>query len=255
MPLSATSWPLMSRHYVRIQSHMPRGSIVAGFLDDMRWSRRKLRRLPSKSYVFWSSCSIWMVAIVCFTRYACTLTHRIASLCDIVVHGWNYRVWLAEWAQLSLVDEFDFTTRKIYQNFSNYSAWQRRAHLFPARLRETGSGGCEAMLRNEVEMCRNAAWTEPGDQSVWFYQRWLFGRLPALLGGEMQMLLTRLAGEQLNSMLELVAEEPSAALAISFVVFLLRLIGDTDVRIPTLLAQLATVDPTREAYWKTQVEK
>lgn len=147
----------------------------------------------------------------------------------ILVHGWNYRIWLADWAGLSIIDEFDFTTVKIYQNFSNYSAWQRRAHLLPDFLSSSAGDSDfkkESILRNEVEMCRNAAWTEPSDQSIWFYQKWLFSDLPKLFvdtDSKIPELMNKLAGEQLKSIRELIEEEKrqfQVALAMSFAVFL-----------------------------------
>ncbi len=156
----------------------------------------------------------------------------------LLVHGWNYRIWLADWAQLSVVDEFDFTTRKIYENFSNYSAWQRRAHLFVSYAREIGD--IASLLRNEVEMCRTAAWTEPADQSVWFYQKWLFSELPKLIP-EHAELLSKLQAEQIASIRELIVEEPSAALAHSF---LLQFDAEYSVT-----HKLPEIDPLRRAYW------
>jgi hypothetical protein len=181
------------------------------------------------------------------------------ALHNIIVHGWNYRIWLADFAQLSVLDEFDFTTRKIYENFSNYSAWQRRAHILPAHL-DGLEGELEraSLLRNEAELSRSAAWTEPKDQSVWFYQRWFFSRLPGLLKRDSERTLIRsLAREQIVSIEDLIREEPSAALAHAFLVFMLRLDGErragNEPAIKALLCRLADIDPLRKGHWEGQV--
>lgn len=156
------------------------------------------------------------------------------------------------WAELSVIDEFDFTTLKIYQNFSNYSAWQRRAHLLPKYLDESGVD-VDYFLRNEVELCRNAAWTEPSDQSIWFYQRWFFSELPKLIPNH-EALLISLARDQIKSIEELIEEEgrgSSVALAMSFVVFIaenaLELKGDAKIQM--YLDQLKVVDPLRIGHY------
>lgn len=153
------------------------------------------------------------------------------------------------------MDEFDFTTCKIYENFSNYSAWQRRAHLLPAYLNAMSEETAvrASLLRNEVELCRNAAWTEPADQSVWFYQRWFFEQLPgALCSDDEKELIKLLATEQLKSMEELIKEEPNAALAHSFVLFLVeRFEGQVQSGRPReLLEHLLRIDPLRREYWQ-----
>lgn len=60
---------------------------------------------------------------------------------SIVVHGWNYRRYvvchLKQVAQseekILMINqqEYDFTTKKINQSFSNYSAWHQRSKLLP----------------------------------------------------------------------------------------------------------------------------
>ena len=162
-----------------------------------------------------------------------------------LVHGWNYRIWLAEWARLPISDEFDFTSRKIYENFSNYSAWHRRTLLFVPFLEQLpGEEGVKEFLKNEVELCRNAAWTEPADQSVWFYQRWLFFGLPRQLkSAELVRLIERLAQEQLESILQLIEEEPEAVHAMSFAAAMGKF---------EFYARLAEVDHQRRSYWQSK---
>ena len=155
---------------------------------------------------------------------------------------------------MSVVDEFDFTTLKIYQNFSNYSAWQRRSNLLSKYL-ETfeKSHQIESVLRNEVEMCRNAAWTEPSDQSIWFYQRWLFDELPKSIP-DYQNLLMNLACDQVKSICELIEEEgrgSSVSLAMSFVRFIFITVfkEENDTVIEEYLNCLKEVDQLRSSYW------
>jgi len=158
---------------------------------------------------------------------------------------------------LPVVDEFDFTTCKIYENFSNYSAWQRRAHLLPSYLDAMSdvSAVRASLLRNEVELCRNAAWTEPADQSVWFYQRWLFEQLPlSLVRDDERHLVELLAVEQLKSMEDLIKEEPGAALAHAFVLFLMeRFDTASSSRQQKLLEHLIAIDPLRKEYWRQKM--
>ena len=45
-------------------------------------------------------------------------------------HGWNYRRCLLEkLPNHPLIKEWEYSTTKIYQNFSNFSAWHYRSWL------------------------------------------------------------------------------------------------------------------------------
>jgi geranylgeranyl transferase type-2 subunit alpha len=164
---------------------------------------------------------------------------------------------LAKWANLPIEDEFDFTTLKIYQNFSNYSAWQRRSHLFVDFVSKMSAVELDSFIRNEVELCRNAAWTEPSDQSIWFYQRWLFESLPHQLPSSVcDLLQTKLAREQVDSITKLIDEEKQGncvALAMSFVRFvLLKVLNEAnDSRVSEYLDRLEVVDPLRRGHWNS----
>jgi len=86
-------------------------------------------------------------------------------------HCWNYRRYAAKMASTTLKDELDFTTKKIEQNFSNYSAWHQRSALIP--LIYNNKNDLKKVLNQEFELIQNAMYTEPADQSVWFYHQWL----------------------------------------------------------------------------------
>ena len=113
---------------------------------------------------------------------------------------------MAKHAQVSAKEEFEFTSNKIKENFSNYSSWHYRSKLLP-KIYPAGPGDTErieeqALLKGtqsrkrllrtnycqllqkvvlffsslEFQLVQNAFFTDPNDQSAWFYHRWLLGR-------------------------------------------------------------------------------
>lgn len=64
-----------------------------------------------------------------------------------------------------LQSEFDFTTEKIEQNFSNASAFHYRAKLMPHLV--------SASVDTELELVHNAIFTEPDDQTAWWHLNFL----------------------------------------------------------------------------------
>lgn len=106
-------------------------------------------------------------------------------LCDLFLsydernfHCWDYRRYVVKKAQISVDEEFAFSTEKIATNFSNYSAWHYRSKLLPLvhpSTNEEGNIDSDAMQK-EYELVQNAFYTDPSDQSAWFYHKWLLGR-------------------------------------------------------------------------------
>jgi len=103
-------------------------------------------------------------------------------------HAWHYRRYvLASMAVPYTHDrELAYTTRKIESNFSNFSAWHQRAKVYTSLwehgLEEYNMG---RVKDEEFELIKQALYTDPGDQSVWLYHRWLVGP------GDNQALLER----------------------------------------------------------------
>jgi len=82
--------------------------------------------------------------------------------------------------------EWGFTTQKIEQNFSNYSAYHYRSKLLPLWISVLISSSSSSennnnnsvstiqqFLLSEFQVVRNAIYTEPDDQSSWWYHRYL----------------------------------------------------------------------------------
>ena len=95
-------------------------------------------------------------------------------------------------AQLALArKELDYTMRHIEANFSNFSAWHYRSKLLPrvwdaeqlntsSRTAERAKGASErhaaTLTRAEFELLQQAMYTDPSDQSILIYHRWLLAQ-------------------------------------------------------------------------------
>lgn len=90
-------------------------------------------------------------------------------------HGWDYRRYVVQTSSLvTPKQEFEYTTKKINQNFSNFSAWHYRSKVISAAFPDPNA--FQEQITKDIELVRNAVFTEPSDQSAWFYQRFIFGK-------------------------------------------------------------------------------
>ncbi|KAE8961955.1 hypothetical protein PR003_g28619 [Phytophthora rubi] len=94
------------------------------------------------------------------------LCDKLLDLDERNFHCWNYRRHVCKLAGVSDEDQLAFTTQKIEQNFSNYSALHHRSISLPEPLTAD-------LLFDEIGLVQQAVFTEPDDQSAWFYYRWL----------------------------------------------------------------------------------
>ncbi|WKA09708.1 hypothetical protein VitviT2T_027331 [Vitis vinifera] len=90
-------------------------------------------------------------------------------------HAWNYRRFIAALKGIPDEEELKYTTKLIETNFSNYSAWHNRSVLLSHLLQNKVKGFFpkEKVLVEEYEFVHQALFTDPDDQSGWFYHLWL----------------------------------------------------------------------------------
>jgi geranylgeranyl transferase type-2 subunit alpha len=189
-------------------------------------------------------------------------------------------------AAAQAASELAFSSEKLEQNFSNYSAFHHRTTLLrdgaATAAALDGDGGeaatWRAVVGAELETVQQAVFTEPDDQSAWMYFGWLLEgvagvdsakalRLRAGAGGELDTPGAEeragLLREQLEVLQELLSEEEGckwALLTIANIQSLLAQLcaaggGDTEAT-ATLkqectanLVTLVEVDPDHKEYY------
>ena len=138
--------------------------------QELRFLEGALMKNP-KAYTTWEH-RLWTV------RKHGAIAAAELALCDKFLkfdernfHCWGYRRHMAALAAATSQDELAFTSTKVENNFSNYSAWHSRTKLLPAV--HTDRAALQAALAEEFETLQAAFFTEPDDQSCWFYHQWL----------------------------------------------------------------------------------
>lgn len=112
-------------------------------------------------------------------------------------HGWSYRRQVVQALErLNTQDhnqkqdekdapptmtehEFAYTTKMINASLSNFSAWHNRLQLIPKLLaeRHADAQARRSLLDDEFALITRALYTDPYDQSVWFYYNYLMSTL------------------------------------------------------------------------------
>lgn len=130
----------------------------------------------------------------------------------------------------------------IEENFSNYSAWHHRSIFLPKAFGDNKEQ-FRSCIMDEFEKVKAAFYTEPADQSAWFYHRWLVGIMKEKAPEQLDTLLK----DQLQACEELLSVEENCKWAILTQVFLLI---ELKQPIHDKLALLCRIDPTHVGFYK-----
>ncbi|KAI9820759.1 MAG: Rab geranylgeranyltransferase [Pycnora praestabilis] len=118
------------------------------------------------------------------------LVGKMLSMDSRNFHGWGYRRTVISHLESPILDprifgeagsngksmveqEFAYTTKMIETNLSNFSAWHNRSKLIPRLLdeREADDTARRKFLDDELSLIQRALYTDPYDQSLWFYHQ------------------------------------------------------------------------------------
>eukprot|EP01111_Echinosteliopsis_oligospora_P011199 TRINITY_DN3634_c0_g1_i1.p1 TRINITY_DN3634_c0_g1~~TRINITY_DN3634_c0_g1_i1.p1 ORF type:complete len:314 (-),score=69.66 TRINITY_DN3634_c0_g1_i1:1-942(-) len=181
------------------------------------------------------------------------LCTRFLKLDSRNFHCWSYRRFVDKLGGISVKQEFDYTTKLIEDNFSNYSAWHQRSLLFPI-LHPPGHDDSKKALINELDWIWRAMYTLPDDQSAWIYHRWLIGQVkqqdnPAFKDEILRAELTRAE--------ELLQEEANSKWPMLATVILMREIDSCGYQqqIKENCSTLAQVDSDHVEYYRELIAK
>ncbi|CDS12694.1 hypothetical protein LRAMOSA04880 [Lichtheimia ramosa] len=156
------------------------------YVDDLQFFMQLIRINP-KSYWLWNH-RRWCLESMPNPDWMAELglVEKLLAMDARNFHGWDYRRYVVEKLRQEAKDEeqvakltqgeFDFTTRKIKQSFSNYSAWHQRTRLLPETVASMSPEEKNQVAKHELELIEAAIYTDPDDQSAWLYYRWVVGR-------------------------------------------------------------------------------
>uniref|UniRef100_A0A1J3CKT1 Geranylgeranyl transferase type-2 subunit alpha n=1 Tax=Noccaea caerulescens TaxID=107243 RepID=A0A1J3CKT1_NOCCA len=148
--------------------------LVKSVLDEELRVVKNALKQNSKSYGAWHHRKWVLRQGHSSTGKELQLVDQFQGLDSRNFHAWNYRRFVVELTNRSEQDELQYTEDMIYNNFSNYSAWHNRSVLLSSLLANRADGFMpNEKIPEEYDFVHGAIFTDPDDQSGWFYHLWL----------------------------------------------------------------------------------
>ncbi|KAK4534652.1 hypothetical protein CDCA_CDCA02G0677 [Cyanidium caldarium] len=276
-------------------SPLPKTAAEA-FEEELALSAQALQSNP-KAYAAWAH-RVWLLRVCSGvgdhsgarpSSYAAQALRKELQLCERVLQmdDRNFLVWahrmlilrLMQHAAIPLNDSIEdaasasvassireatlhFTLSKLLRNSSNYSAYHYRSVL---GVRDVHPEGV-LDLREELDLVHNAIFTEPNDQSAWFYLQWLLRECTASVsngvGGQPGMSSTGVRpvpaldlADELNLIEELLRLTPGARWAVHARANILCHLSRHDEALTLYRDVLPALDPPRAGMYRDLATK
>ncbi|GJQ10667.1 hypothetical protein GpartN1_g2458.t1 [Galdieria partita] len=233
------------------------------FDSEFDLTQRALYRHP-KAYSAWqhrifllkiANCYLPSTIYELYFKRELEICAKLLDLDDRNFHGWAHRMRVGDIRGLQPTrEELQFVTERINANFSNYSAWHHRSRILPILYKDRQEQYFLA-VQEDLELVKQAIFTEPEDQSAWFYFHWLLRGAPSChatvsvldIGNE-------ILKKELSTLEELLVLEPKCKWALLIKFYLLQTFGDFD-HAEAVLTTLQELDPLRNGYYVYLKEK
>ena len=147
--------------------------------------------------------------------------------------------------------EWEFTHTKIGQNFSNFSAFHYRSKLL--KLLVTNEERID--MKAEFQLVEDAIFTEPDDQTAWWYQDFLLDCLATMEGDQVDPSFEKLIQNHLESLMELAEEVTECKWVRLGMLRCLAYLPSTVDRQRELWEEVMIMDPDRQARYRHMLAK
>ncbi|XP_005091696.1 geranylgeranyl transferase type-2 subunit alpha isoform X2 [Aplysia californica] len=171
-------WNFRKETFLELQNTKDKDALQSMFQSELHFLESCLKINP-KSYGTWHHrCFVMDTMPEPDWGRELQLCNQFLQYDERNFHCWDYRRYVVRRANVSPESEFEYSMSKISNNFSNYSSWHYRSKLLPILFPDPSQpmGVSESALLKEYELVQNGFFTDPDDQSNWFYHRWLMGR-------------------------------------------------------------------------------
>ncbi|GAM18215.1 hypothetical protein SAMD00019534_013900 [Acytostelium subglobosum LB1] len=238
-----TVWNYRRDTLVYFATVKPNEDMQTLYAAEMKFIEECIQRFTKSYWVWYHRKWISVRQDKCDWERELKLCSKLLDLDLRNFHCWSYRRFVGEKSGLPLEKEYAYTTTKIEQNFSNYSAWHQRSALIP--LMNTEPQQLFEKLKEEFELVRNAVFTEPKDQSSWIYHKWLVGTMKAIPGCDYKEVFNA----EVEAINELIEIEPDCKWPIYTLLTLKLDLGCDATELRPLIDKLKLIDPDHINYY------